>query len=165
MTCKLGWGDTEFYGSDATSIFLTAVWVSWGWMLGRSSSGFVCILQSLGFLSPMNAASDLEVVQKPPGQLIDALCVVEQSDSPSNSLRPLGSLLSLGGFVDEWTLLDLGVFFQLPWCLWDTGTDHSKLWSLSAWELGALLREALLFPSPDGFLSALCITPGAIRGD
>lgn len=116
--CRLGWGEIESCGSDATSTFLPAVWVSQGWMLGSSSSGFVCILQSLGFLSPISAASDLGVVQKLPGQQIDALWAVEQSGSPSNSLRPLGSLLCLGGLGDGWTLLELGAFFQLPGACW-----------------------------------------------
>lgn len=155
--CRLGWGEIESCGSDATSTFLTALWVSQGWMLGSSSSGFVCILQSLGFLSQINAASDLGVVQKLPGQQIDALWAVEQSDSPSNSLRPLGSLLCLGGLGDGWTLLELGAFFQLPWCLLDAGSVHGSL---------VLSRGKLCFchhpVSTCGFLSALCATPGAI---
>lgn len=77
LVCEL---EMEACGSGDTSTFPTAVWGSQGWM-DVSSNGFVCILQSLGFLSPMNDTSDLEVAQKPPGQVIDALQVVGQSQT------------------------------------------------------------------------------------
>lgn len=35
----------------------------------------------MGFLSPVDGASDLEAAQKLPGQLIDALWAVEQSQT------------------------------------------------------------------------------------
>lgn len=93
--CRLEWGEIEACGSDATSSFLAAVWVSRGWMSGNSSNAFVCILQSLGFLSPMNGASDLEVAQKPPGQVIDALQVVEQSQTAPVILSDPSAVSSL----------------------------------------------------------------------
>lgn len=83
----------------------------------------------------MNHASDLEAAQKLPAQLIDALRAVEQSQTSPVILSDPSAVSRVGqpgGFVDGWTLVAAGVFYQLLWSRWNTGTTDSELWLLIA---------------------------------